>query len=237
MKLMILGGSLLFEILSAWRRLMCVKQVISLAETMKSVFFPRSVHPDDLPVAVDDLHGSLMMIYMEVVHLYDLHGSRLRRLTRKSSVGRFTLKSSMILFRDSGKTLLVLDDFHVSRRTDDFRVSHLEKKVFVLFFNCKTNLRRLTWKSSRSFLYKDKLGLHLIWKNIPTEDFQERLPINLSKSAPDLKNMHIKKNLNDLKTEKMSGRLYRSTFIEHTKYISKWKIRTIWLKTYNEKID
>ena len=55
----------------------------------------------------------------------------------------------MILFRDSGKTLLVLDDFHVSRRTDDFRVSHLEKKVFVLFFNCKTNLRRLTWKSSR----------------------------------------------------------------------------------------
>ena len=61
MKLMILGGSLLFEILSAWRRLMCVKQVISLAETMKSVFFPRSVHPDDLPVAVDDLHGSLMV--------------------------------------------------------------------------------------------------------------------------------------------------------------------------------
>ena len=40
---------------------MCVKQVISLTETMKSVFFPRSVHPDDLHVAVDDLHGSLMV--------------------------------------------------------------------------------------------------------------------------------------------------------------------------------
>ena len=40
----------------------------------------------------------------------------------------------MILFRDSGQTLLILDDFRVSR---------LEKYFFfVLFFNCKTNLRR-----------------------------------------------------------------------------------------------
>ena len=40
LKLTILGGSLLFEILGAWGRLMCAKQVISLVETMKSVFFP-----------------------------------------------------------------------------------------------------------------------------------------------------------------------------------------------------
>ena len=64
-----------------------------------------------------------------------------------------------------------------------------------------------------------------------------RLSINVPKSALDLKNLYIKKYSNDLKTEKMSGRLYRSTFIEHTKYISKWKIRTIWLKTCNKKID
>ena len=43
LKLTILGGSLLFEILGAWRRLLCAKQVISLVETMKSVFFFRSV--------------------------------------------------------------------------------------------------------------------------------------------------------------------------------------------------
>ena len=40
LKLVILGGSLLFEILSAWKRLMCAKQVISLDETMKLSFFP-----------------------------------------------------------------------------------------------------------------------------------------------------------------------------------------------------
>ncbi|WZZ71147.1 hypothetical protein YC2023_082517 [Brassica napus] len=40
LKLTILGESLLFEILGAWRRLMCAKQVISLVETMKLRFFP-----------------------------------------------------------------------------------------------------------------------------------------------------------------------------------------------------
>ncbi|WZZ70901.1 hypothetical protein YC2023_082271 [Brassica napus] len=40
LKLTILGGSLLFEIQGAWRRLLCAKQVISLVKTMKSVFFP-----------------------------------------------------------------------------------------------------------------------------------------------------------------------------------------------------
>ena len=34
---------------------------------------------------------------------------------------------------------------------------------------------------------------------------------------PDLKYLHIQKRLNGLKTEKMSERLDRSTFIEHTK--------------------
>ena len=52
----------LFEIMGAWRRLLCAKQVISLVETMK-FFFSRFVRPDDLSgsrLAVDDLHGSLM---------------------------------------------------------------------------------------------------------------------------------------------------------------------------------
>ena len=64
MKLTILGGSLLFEILGDWRRLICAKQVISLVETMKSVFFSRSVRPDDFQVSllvVDDLHGSRLV--------------------------------------------------------------------------------------------------------------------------------------------------------------------------------
>ena len=32
-----------------------------------------------------------------------------------------------------------------------------------------------------------------------------------------VKNLHIQKRSNDLKTDKMSGRLDKSTFIEHTK--------------------
>ena len=32
-----------------------------------------------------------------------------------------------------------------------------------------------------------------------------------------MKNLHIQKRLNGFKTEKMSGKLYRSIFIEHTK--------------------
>ncbi|KAG5385000.1 hypothetical protein IGI04_036470 [Brassica rapa subsp. trilocularis] len=43
LKFMIHGGSLLFEIMGAWRRLLCAKQVISLVETMKLVSFSRSV--------------------------------------------------------------------------------------------------------------------------------------------------------------------------------------------------
>ena len=89
------------------------------------------------------------------------------------------------------------------------------------------------WKSSSA----------LYFRRLP-----RRLPIGLPKSDPDLKNMyikprsekpayHIKKRSNGLKTEKMSGKLDRHTFIEHTKYISKWKMRTIWLKTCNKKID
>ena len=65
-----------------------------------------------------------------------------------------------------------------------------------------------------------------------------RLPIGLLKSDPDLKNIYIKprsekpaynikKRSNGLKTEKMNGKLDIYTFIEHTKYISKWKMRTI----------
>ena len=38
---------------------------------------------------------------------------------------------------------------------------------------------------------------------------------------------HIKKRSNGLKTEKISEKLDRYIFIEHTKYISKWKMRTI----------
>ncbi|WZZ85940.1 hypothetical protein YC2023_114519 [Brassica napus] len=50
--------------MGAWRRLLCAKQVISLVETMKLVFFSRSIRPDDFRVsrlAVDDLHGSLLV--------------------------------------------------------------------------------------------------------------------------------------------------------------------------------
>ena len=76
---------------------------------------------------------------------------------------------------------------------------------------------KTSWKSSSA----------LYFRRLP-----RRLPIGLPKSDPDLKNMyikprsekpayHIKKRSNGLKTEKMSGKLDRYTFIEHTKYISK----------------
>ena len=80
-----------------------------------------------------------------------------------------------------------------------------------------------------------------------------RLPINLPKSDPDLKNMYIKlksekhvyqtqiwktcisKNVQWLKKKKISGKLDIYFFIEHKKYISKWKMRIISLKTCNKK--
>ena len=83
--------------------------------------------------------------------------------------------------------------------------------------------QKTSWKSSSA----------LYFKRLP-----RRLHICPPKSDPDLKNMyikprsekhvyHIKKHSNGLKTEKMSGKVDRYTFIEHTKYISKWKMRTI----------
>ena len=68
--------SLLFEILGAWRRLMCAKQVISLVETMKSVFFP------DLFVQTTymEVFWSMQMLILQLtfkcVFIDDLHGSR-----------------------------------------------------------------------------------------------------------------------------------------------------------------
>ena len=75
----------------------------------------------------------------------------------------------------------------------------------------------------------------VVWKSAL---YFRRLPIGLLKPDPDLKIMyikprsekpayHIKKRSNGLKTEKISRKLDRYTFLEHTKYISKWKMRTI----------
>ncbi|KAG5397240.1 hypothetical protein IGI04_019054 [Brassica rapa subsp. trilocularis] len=70
LKLTILSGSLLFEILGAWRRFMCAKQVSRLA--------------------VDDLQGSLLVnaetAYMEVVHLCLLKKHSRRHTTYKEVV-------------------------------------------------------------------------------------------------------------------------------------------------------
>ena len=82
---------------------------------------------------------------------------------------------------------------------------------------------KTSWKSSSA----------LYFRRLP-----KRPPIGLPKSDPGLKNMyikprseklayHIKKYSNGLKIEKISGKLDRHTFIEHAKYISKWKMRTI----------
>ncbi|KAG5380476.1 hypothetical protein IGI04_028318, partial [Brassica rapa subsp. trilocularis] len=74
LNLTILGGSFLFEILGAWRRLLCAKKIIPLVETIKLVFFIY-VRPDDFQVSrlvVDDLHGSLPVN----AEVNDLNGSR-----------------------------------------------------------------------------------------------------------------------------------------------------------------
>ncbi|KAG5414894.1 hypothetical protein IGI04_002461 [Brassica rapa subsp. trilocularis] len=108
-------------------------------------------------------------------------------------------------------------------RPDDFPVSRLA--VNDLHGSLLVNTEKTSKKTS--FLPGSLLARYIF----------RRLPINLPKSAPDLENMHIKKCSSGLKTETVSVRLYRSTFIEPTKYISKWKIRTIWLKTCNKNID
>ena len=80
LKLTILGGSLLFEILGAWRRLMCAKQVISLVETMKLVFFPRFVCPHGCRRLTwkhsGQCRGYFCSWLLNVFFIDDLHGSR-----------------------------------------------------------------------------------------------------------------------------------------------------------------
>ncbi|KAG5400219.1 hypothetical protein IGI04_014826, partial [Brassica rapa subsp. trilocularis] len=128
LKLTILGGSLLFEILGAWRRLLCAKQVISLVETIKSVFFPYMFAKTTF--GADFVHISLF-----VKKKFEMTSIR---LTRKSFVRQLTRKSSMILFRDSGQTLFILNDFHVSRRMG------------------LQYLKRLSWTSSRRLTISQK---------------------------------------------------------------------------------
>ncbi|KAG5411520.1 hypothetical protein IGI04_007839 [Brassica rapa subsp. trilocularis] len=119
LKLTILGGSLLFEIQDAWRRILCAKQFISLVETIKLDFFSRSVRPYDFWVsrlAVDDLHGNLLVN----VHKFDFSWA-----TYKLVVERLKYKSSQVSFAIEilNKKYFFLDDLHGSRPSDDIHVS------------------------------------------------------------------------------------------------------------------
>ena len=107
------------------------------------------------------------------------------------------------------------DDF-LEVQTTDFQEFQMTEMEVVWKTSLKSSRRLLEnlLKSSSSALY---------FKRLP-----RRLPIGLLKSDPDLKNMyiksrsekpayHINKRSNGLKTEKISGILDRSTFVEHTK--------------------
>ncbi|KAG5378030.1 hypothetical protein IGI04_025872 [Brassica rapa subsp. trilocularis] len=125
-------------------------------------------------LAVDDLPGSRLVNAEKFDFPRRLTFQS--RLIIQSSTRRLTCKSSRIFFRDSGQTSRRLN-FQSSEITD-FKV------------NCKNNLcvdqttyslvsRHAIHKTDhkqnyyRSFLHKDKLGLHLIWKKTLSEDFQE----------------------------------------------------------------
>ncbi|KAG5378042.1 hypothetical protein IGI04_025884 [Brassica rapa subsp. trilocularis] len=151
LKLTILGRSLLFEILGAWRRHMCAKQVISLVETMKSIFFSRSVLPDDFWVnllVLDDLHGSFLVntdaktTYMEVVHLCLLK----QKFETKSS-----WKSSITLPISLPTSVPDLKNMYLKPRSE----KHAYQKTFKWFKNRENefvikekHVRRLRQKSS-----------------------------------------------------------------------------------------
>ena len=94
-------------------------------------------------------------------------------------------------------------DFHEVQRLpwspDDFQeVQTTEMEV----------VWKTSWKSSSALYFR-----RLTCKSVQKSSRSEKTCI----SNPDLKNLHIQKRSNDLKTEKMSGRLDKSTFIEHTK--------------------
>ena len=74
------------------------------------------------------------------------------------------------------------------------------------------SVRRLPGKSS----WKSSSALYFRWLTGKSsqKSFRSEKP---AYPNPDLKNLHLQKRSNDLKTEKMSGILDRSTFIEHTK--------------------
>ncbi|KAG5410711.1 hypothetical protein IGI04_007030 [Brassica rapa subsp. trilocularis] len=103
--------------MSAWKRIMCAKQVISLVETRKSAFFSQICSSRKLTCKSS---GCRRLTW--------------KRLTWKSSVRRLTLKSSMILFRDSGQTLLILDDFHVSQDPSEDFLEVVWKSSSALYF-------------------------------------------------------------------------------------------------------
>ncbi|WZZ72507.1 hypothetical protein YC2023_083877 [Brassica napus] len=139
LKLTILGGSLLFEIMGAWRRLL-------------------SVRPDDFRVshlAVDDLHGSLLVnaetTFTEVVHQTTytkfVHDFVPRFWSNLAYLGRVSCKSS-----DGPLPQKVTNKgvhMQITKQTTN-------KTIIVIY---------------RSFFYKDKFRLHLIWKKTPSEDF------------------------------------------------------------------
>ena len=56
----------------------------------------------------------------------------------------------MILFRDSDQTLVITEDFRVSRMPKDLHGSRPDKiKYFNFIFQLQSNMKRLTWKSSK----------------------------------------------------------------------------------------
>ncbi|KAG5414692.1 hypothetical protein IGI04_002259 [Brassica rapa subsp. trilocularis] len=156
----------------SWRSLMCAKEICS----------SRS----GLCLAVDDLPGSRLV---NVKNLDDLHFSGHRLVLHLTGLFQKFDFPGQLTFQSS-------DDLQFSHPPDDLHVSHpgfyseilplefiiayekskdKKKDTEVYYFIDLHAFHKTDHKQNyyRSFLYKDKLGLHLIRKKTLSEDIQE----------------------------------------------------------------
>ena len=121
-----------------------------------SRWFTRKSSVRRLPCKSSELSVEVFSLSVEVVSSYFCNLKikikyliLIRKLSCKSSRRRLTRKSFRILFRDFGHTLVIIEDLCVSHLPEDLHGSRLIKIKYLSFiFNCKSKLKRLTWKSS-----------------------------------------------------------------------------------------
>ncbi|WZZ86704.1 hypothetical protein YC2023_115283 [Brassica napus] len=186
-------------ILGAWRRLICAKQVISLAETMKSICSPRRL-PDkssgcrrltwkSSSQCRDDFHRSRLRARID---RYTRHGVDRQRSTQEAHLVTANLKPKISLsYKIALTTWTPLDIEENSIRRLPESLQNISSSTLYfrrLWKTYRKSSRKSSWKYSSALYFRKLL---------------RRLPISLSKPAPDLKNLYIKPRFEKPSYQKM----------------------------------